>query len=184
MPSRRKGWPAQPRTGDLPFWRRLALEEMSDAEWESLCDGCGRCCLNKLEDTDTGEIFWTEVACRLLDDETCRCSDYARRQKLVSDCVRLKPDNVRGLAWLPPTCAYRLVGEGRDLYWWHPLVSGDPDTVHYAGISVRGRTLSETEIPVQKFEEHLVSWPAEDPAEKIELAERRGGRRRRGRSRG
>src|SRR5437773_7177296 len=88
------------------FWKTKTLEEMSDAEWESLCDGCGRCCLNKLEDVDTGAIYWTEVACRLLDDETCRCSDYPNRQAKVHDCVRLKPDNVRGLRWLPPTCAY------------------------------------------------------------------------------
>jgi uncharacterized protein len=179
----KQGSSGSPAADEPAFWRRLALEEMSDVEWESLCDGCGRCCLNKLEDMDTGDIYWTEVACRLLDGETCRCSDYANRQTLVHDCLRLAPGNVRGLGWLPPTCAYRLVGEGRDLYWWHPLVSGDPDTVHYAGISVRGRTLSEADIPVQKFEEHLVSWPAEDPAEKIELTERSGGKRR-GRKRG
>jgi len=183
MPPGKKGRPASPAAEEPAFWRRLTLEEMSDAEWESLCDGCGRCCLNKLEDMDTGDIYWTEVACRLLDEETCRCSDYANRQALVHDCLRLAPGNVRGLGWLPPTCAYRLVGEGRDLYWWHPLVSGDPHTVHYAGISVRGRMLSEADIPVQKFEEHLVSWPAEDPAEKIELAERSAGKRR-GRRRG
>jgi uncharacterized cysteine cluster protein YcgN (CxxCxxCC family) len=167
MPGRKKARPASGAEGELPFWRRLALEEMSDAEWESLCDGCGRCCLNKLEDTDTGDIYWTEVACRLLDDESCRCSDYPNRQSEVPDCVRLKPENVRGL----------------DLYWWHPLVSGDRDTVHYARISVRGRTFSEVDVPVQKFEDHLVSWPAEDPAEKIEVAER-GARKRRGRKRG
>jgi uncharacterized cysteine cluster protein YcgN (CxxCxxCC family) len=183
MPSRKNGAPAPSGADGPPFWRRLTLEEMSDTQWESLCDGCGRCCLNKLEDTDTGEIFWTDVACRLLDDETCRCSDYANRQKVVGDCLRLKPENVRGLGWLPPTCAYRLIGEGRDLYWWHPLVSGDPDTVHYAGISVRGRTFSETDVPVRKFEQHVVSWPAEDPAERIELAERGHGGRR-GRAKG
>ena len=123
---------------DEPFWRVKRLEEMTGAEWESLCDGCGRCCLNKLEDEDTGEIAWTDVACRLLDGETCRCRDYANRQALVPDCIPLNPETVRSLTWLPPTCGYRLVEEGHDLYWWHPLVSGDPETVHEAGISVRG----------------------------------------------
>jgi uncharacterized cysteine cluster protein YcgN (CxxCxxCC family) len=182
MPAGKKPRPASEAKDALPFWRQRTLEEMSAGEWESLCDGCGRCCLNKLEDMDSGDIYWTEVACRLLDPETCRCSDYANRQQLVHDCLRLAPGNVRGLGWLPPTCAYRLVGEGRDLYWWHPLVSGDPDTVHYAGISVRGRTLSERDVPVEAFEDHLVSWPAEDPVERIEVAER--ARRRRGRRRG
>ena len=108
------------------------------SEWESLCDGCGRCCLNKLIDEDTNRTVFTDVGCRLLDGDTCRCTDYAHRQAKVKDCVRLTPRNVRRLTWLPPTCGYRLVAEGRDLYWWHPLVSGDPDTVHEAGISVRG----------------------------------------------
>src|SRR4051812_45971255 len=102
-----------------PFWRGRRLDQLSETEWESLCDGCGRCCLNKIEYIDTGEVVWTEVACRLLDEETCRCSNYPERQKHVPDCIRLTTDNVPGLAWLPPTCAYRLVDEGRDLYWWH-----------------------------------------------------------------
>src|SRR5215471_15535632 len=168
---------------DVPFWRAKRLEEMSEAEWESLCDGCGRCCLVKLEEEETQNIYFTDVGCRLLDTGTCRCRDYRHRTERVDDCVRLTPQTIAEIRWLPPTCAYRLVGEGRDLYWWHPLVSGDRDTVHYAGISVRGRTLSEADVPVQKFEEHLVSWPAEDPAEKIEVAERGGGKRR-GRKRG
>ncbi len=148
---------------EVPFWRRLTLEEMSDAQWESLCDGCARCCLNKLEYEDTGEIVWTEVACRLLDSDTCRCGDYAHRQKRVSDCLRLTPENVPKLTWLPPTCAYRLVDEGRDLYWWHPLVSGDAETVHTAGVSVRGRTISEADIPADELEHYLVAWPGEVP---------------------
>ncbi len=158
----------------VPFWKRLTLEEMSRKQWESLCDGCARCCLNKLEDWDTGEISWTDVACRLLDNSTCRCGDYANRSDRVPDCERLTPDKVRTLTWLPPTCAYRLVAEGRDLYWWHPLVSGDPDTVHYAGISVRGRTRSEADVPADRLEDHVVDWPGEDPADRIELAERGG----------
>ena len=128
-----------------PFWRTKRLGEMSAREWESLCDGCGRCCLNKLIDEDTNRTVFTDVGCKLLDGETCRCTDYAHRQAKVKDCVRLTPRNVRRLSWLPPTCGYRLVAEGRDLYWWHPLVSGDPDTVHAAGVSVRGRVERERE---------------------------------------
>ena len=149
---------------EVPFWRRKSMEQMSAREWESLCDGCGRCCLNKLEDEDTGNTFFTDVACRLLDTESCRCRDYANRQKKVSDCVRLTPRSVRRIVWLPPTCAYRLVADGRDLYWWHPLVSGDPDSVHAAGISVRGRIkYSEKDVPDDKLEEHIVSWPGKVP---------------------
>lgn len=123
---------------EQPFWRRKTLEEMSAAEWESLCDGCGRCCLVKLEDADTGIVHYTDVGCTLLDGATCRCRDYPRRQERVPDCLRLTPDAVRRLAWLPDTCAYRVLAEGRDLAPWHPLVSGDPATVHEAGVSVRG----------------------------------------------
>jgi uncharacterized cysteine cluster protein YcgN (CxxCxxCC family) len=151
---------------DVPFWRKKKLEEMSDAEWESLCDGCGRCCLNKIEDIDSGEIAWTDVACRLLDSESCRCKDYAKRQRKVPDCVRLTPESVRRLSWLPPSCAYRLVAEGRELYWWHPLVSGDRDSVHAAGISVRGRTVSETQYGVGELEERIVAWPGKIPRRK------------------
>jgi uncharacterized cysteine cluster protein YcgN (CxxCxxCC family) len=148
---------------DVPFWRRKRLEEMTGAEWESLCDGCGRCCLNKLEDIDTGEIAWTDVACRLLDGTSCRCSDYRNRRRKVADCVKLTPVSVRRLSWLPPSCAYRLVAEGRDLYWWHPLVSGDPETVHAAGVSVRGRTVSEDDFPVDRLEARIVAWPGKIP---------------------
>jgi len=149
---------------DAPFWRRKTLGEMTDAEWESLCDGCGRCCLNKLEEEDTGRIYYTDVGCRLLDSHACRCRDYENRSAQVDDCVRLTPENVGEISWLPSTCAYRLLAEGRDLYWWHPLVSGDPDSVHAAGISVRGRVAGlETEIPDEDLEDHIVNWPMRIP---------------------
>lgn len=148
----------------IPFWRRKAMSEMTRAEWESLCDGCGRCCLNKLIDEDTNATVFTDVSCKLLDCQSCRCSDYAHRQAKVKDCVRLTPRNVRRLKWLPPTCAYRLVAEGKDLAWWHPLVSGDPQTVHTAGVSVQGRVAaSEADVPDEKLEEYIVSWPGKWP---------------------
>jgi len=167
-----------PATDDAaePFWRTKTLSELSEPEWESLCDGCGRCCLNKLEYADTGEIAWTHVACRLLDGESCRCRDYPNRLDTVPDCISLDAENVPGLRWLPPTCGYRLVAEGHDLYWWHPLVSGDPETVHEAGISVRGRTISELGVPVDQLEEHIAEWPAKIPRRRMAEALRRRSR--------
>jgi uncharacterized protein len=143
-----------------PFWRTTSLDAMSDAEWESLCDGCGRCCLVKLEDEDTGRYYATDIACRLLDHKTCRCSDYPGRQKLVPDCVKLTPDAARELKWLPPTCAYRLVADGQDLPWWHPLVSGRAESVIEAGISVSGRIFaSETEVALEDVTDRIKRWP-------------------------
>ncbi len=145
---------------EQPFWKRKTLQELSREEWESLCDGCGKCCLVKLQDPDTDEISYTDVSCKLLDGATCRCSDYSRRKKRVPDCVVLTPAVVADLSWMPVTCAYRLVREGRDLAWWHPLVSGDPDTVHAAGMSVRGRVISERLVKDAELPDHVVDWPA------------------------
>jgi uncharacterized cysteine cluster protein YcgN (CxxCxxCC family) len=144
-----------------PFWRSKTLGEMTRAEWESLCDGCGRCCLHKLRDEDSGELGWTNVACRLLDIGTARCSDYANRKARVPDCVKLTPKKLAAIDWLPPTCAYRLLAEGQDLPWWHPLVSGDPETVVAAGVSVRGKAIRERDAAA--LEDHLVAWPGRTP---------------------
>jgi uncharacterized cysteine cluster protein YcgN (CxxCxxCC family) len=140
-----------------PFWEEKPLDEMTSTEWESLCDGCGKCCLNKLEDERTGKIVFTNVACRLLDHETCRCSSYEERQRFVPDCRRLTPQNVGQIPWLPSTCAYRVLAEGGTLEWWHPLISGDPDTVFEAGISVKGRIVSERDT--DDLEDYVVDWP-------------------------
>ena len=153
-----------PNPEEIPFWQRKSLEEMTDSEWESLCDGCGRCCLNKLEEEGTDRTFYTDVGCRLLNETTCRCHDYAHRLERVDDCVQLTPESLKTITWLPPSCAYVLVAEGKDLYWWHPLVSGDPETVHAAGVSVRGRMrASETEVADDMLEDYIVSWPLKLP---------------------
>ncbi|SDE12334.1 YcgN family cysteine cluster protein [Rhodospira trueperi] len=139
-----------------PFWERKTLRQMTDAEWESLCDGCGKCCLNKLQDEDTGALAFTNAACLLLDLDSCRCADYANRWDHVPDCVKLVPGMVARLAWLPSTCAYRLLAENQPLPDWHPLVSGDAESVHRAGVSVRGRAISEREA--DDLEDHVVDW--------------------------
>ena len=140
-----------------PFWRRKSLAEMSKAEWESLCDSCGKCCLLKLEDEDTGEVSYTDAACKLLDLKTCRCTHYATRKRYVPDCIKLTPKLVDQLRWMPSTCAYRLLSEGQDLPEWHPLGSGDPESVHRAGISVRGRAVPEA--VAGDLENRIVEWP-------------------------
>lgn len=140
-----------------PFWKTKALHEMTDAEWESLCDGCARCCLHKLEDADTGEVHYTAVVCRYLTDE-CRCSAYSERSRLVPDCVQLTPDRAHDFHWLPTTCAYRRLAEGKDLEWWHPLVSGRAESVHEAGISVQGKAISDEHVHPDAVEEHIIRW--------------------------
>ena len=151
----------------MPFWEEKTLSQMSPAEWEALCDGCGRCCLIKLEDEDTGTIVTSDVHCKLLDGESCRCSDYPNRQRKVPDCIKLTPENVVSTSWIPTTCAYRRIAEGRGLAWWHPLISGDPETVVAVGVSVRGRTVSETEVGPDEWESHAVDWPEWEPPDEI-----------------
>jgi uncharacterized protein len=144
---------------DNPFWKSKTLSEMTRAEWESLCDGCGRCCLNKLEDEDTGKFLYTRAACKLLDIGTCRCTDYVNRAKRVPDCVTLTPRNVPELGWLPESCAYRRLDEGRGLAWWHPLVSGRAETVREAGISVENEAYTEEGITVDELVDHIWKLP-------------------------
>ncbi|MCP4183348.1 MAG: YcgN family cysteine cluster protein [Hyphomicrobiales bacterium] len=148
-------------TTEPNYWQITELSKMTDCQWEGLCDGCARCCLNKLEDWDTGEIYWTNVACELLDCETCRCKDYENRQISMPDCILLTQDKISELSWLPPTCAYRLVSESQDLPGWHPLISGRAESVHEAGVSVRGRAVPENNIKPEQLEDHIVDWPRE-----------------------
>ena len=142
-----------------PFWRSKGLDEMTQGEWESLCDGCAQCCLIKLEDEDTLELFHTKIACKLLDIGACRCGDYENRHERVPDCISFTPESIPELSWLPKTCAYRLVGEGKDLFWWHPLVSGDPNTVHEAGVSIRSFAISERGVLEANFDRHVIREP-------------------------
>jgi len=142
-----------------PFWETTSLAELTKTEWESLCDGCGRCCLHKLEDEDTGDIFFTSVSCRLLDTERCRCRHYPERLQYVPDCIVLTPEQLAGSSALPTSCAYRRLAEGRGLPEWHPLISGDIESVHQAGMSVRERVISETEVDEENLEDYLLDWP-------------------------
>ncbi|WKL59022.1 YcgN family cysteine cluster protein [Asticcacaulis sp. ZE23SCel15] len=127
-----------------PFWETKTLSEMNRTEWESLCDGCGLCCLVRFEDEDTGEVIPTRVHCKLFNPDRCTCTDYANRKKYVPDCIKLTPHNIEALEWMPKSCAYRRLHEGKDLPRWHPLITGDPDSTHKAGVSIRGQTVSET----------------------------------------
>ncbi|MDO6457197.1 YcgN family cysteine cluster protein [Celeribacter halophilus] len=142
------------------FWETVPLTKMSEDEWEALCDGCGKCCLNKIEDADTGEVYLTRVACRLLDDQSCQCGQYQIRKKLVPECIQLTPQNIETHAyWMPTTCAYRLLWQGRALPDWHPLLTGDPESVHAAGVSIRGRTVPEFEVAEDEWEDHIIEEP-------------------------
>jgi len=139
-----------------PFWKITPLHKMTPSQWEALCDGCAKCCLHKLADEDTGEIHFTNLACRLLDLDSCRCTRYSERSRLVPECLTLTPETLQQADWLPASCAYRRLAQGEDLPQWHPLVSGRADTVVRSGNSVRGRVVSETEG--DSWEHHLVDW--------------------------
>ncbi|HZJ93377.1 MAG TPA: YcgN family cysteine cluster protein [Thiopseudomonas sp.] len=139
-----------------PFWKRKTLAELDQEEWESLCDGCGLCCLQKLADEDDDSVYYTNVACQLLDLDTARCSNYPDRKSYVADCIQLTPGTAETFKWLPTTCAYRLVSEGKDLFVWHHLVCGNTDAVHTEGISQLGRMASELDVPEEEWENHLI----------------------------
>jgi uncharacterized protein len=151
--------PIAPATGLRPrYWETVPLKKMSGAEWEALCDGCGKCCLNKIEYEDNGEVAFTRVACRLLDGDSCRCSNYVTRHNYVPECVQLTPKKLEKIAyWLPGTCAYRLIHEGKALPDWHHLLSGDPESVHIEGASVRGWTVPETEVDEEDWENYIIT---------------------------
>ena len=142
----------------MRFWEKKSLAEMTRDEWESLCDGCARCCLHKLEDEDTGEVFYTDVVCQYLEQSSCRCQEYQQRNILVPNCVWLKPEDVEAFHWLPNTCAYRLVAEGQPLAPWHPLISGSRSSVLEAGIAVTHRCISETRVAEEDFEDRIIHW--------------------------
>lgn len=143
-----------------PYWEALSFDQMSEEQWEALCDRCGRCCLHKLRDDDTNEIAYTNVSCRLLDTQTGQCSDYCRRKIRIPDCIQLTPETLLKIDWLPPTCAYRLISEGKNLPEWHYLRSGSFETVHTAGISVKGRVINERDAG--DIEDYIVDWPAQE----------------------
>ena len=140
------------------FWEEKSLDQMTISEWESLCDGCAKCCLHKLEDEETGEVFYTDIACRYLDEHTCRCTEYDTRKQRVSACIQLQPKEVASFDWLPTTCSYRLLAEGQPLPLWHPLLSACTDSVHSRGISVRGRVVSERKVDREDYEERIIYW--------------------------
>ena len=143
---------------DKFFWQHTPLDEMTPTQWESLCDGCGKCCVLKLEDVDTNDIYYTDVGCKLLDCKTARCCDYQNRKDHVPDCVVLSMDNLPQLRWMPASCAYRLLYEGKSLPDWHPLISGNPMSPVAAGQSVAGRIFPETAIDEDDLPDHITNW--------------------------
>jgi len=140
------------------FWERLSLDEMSDAQWESLCDGCGRCCLQKIEDEDTEEVFFTRVACKLLNTDSCQCTDYENRFEKVFDCLSIRPLTAEKISWLPASCAYVKLSAGKSLESWHPLLAGDSEVIKSAGISVSGQCISETYVPISEIFHHIIEF--------------------------
>lgn len=144
-----------------PFWKAKTLQEMSRDEWESLCDNCGKCCCFRLQDEDTDDVYITDVACKLFDDQSCTCTDYPNRSVKVPDCVTITPDNVHDLTWMPQTCAYRLIAQGSDLPPYHHLVTGSRTTIHETGWSVQGAVQSENDIEEDQLPYHIVIWPGE-----------------------
>lgn len=155
---------------ERPFWESKRLDEMNREQWESLCDGCAKCCLHKLEDEDSGEVFYTRVVCRYLDQEQCRCTVYDKRESLVPTCIKLEPGNFHpdrydDLHWMPNTCAYRLLHEGRPLPLWHPLITGNRKAIEASGESVTGKVISEEFVHPDGYAEHIIRW-ASDESEK------------------
>ena len=140
------------------WWHKLSLEELDSQQWEALCDGCAKCCLHKLEDEDTGEVFYTRIRCQYLLEETCSCSDYSRRSVMVPNCIQLQQHSVAALDWLPTTCAYRLRSRGKSLPAWHYLVSGNRQSVHDEAVSIRGRAISDEYVHPDGYDEHIVTW--------------------------
>ena len=141
------------------FWLSKSLQDMTRQEWESLCDGCARCCLHKLEDEDTGEVYYTDIHCRYMETSNCRCAVYQERAEKVPTCVWLTPEQAEQFFWLPETCAYRLLAEGKPLFDWHPLISGDPDSVHRADISIAGKGIADHLVPEDDWQDHII-WKA------------------------
>ena len=144
------------------FWQDYKIADWTDDEWEALCDGCGKCCLIRLEDEDNGDIYNTDVHCKLFDNSKCQCSDYQNRRDKVPDCVKLDRDNIYELSWLPNTCAYRLIAENKPLYNWHYLVNGSHELMHSMGYSVREKTISETRVKTKHLPNHIKHWKGEE----------------------
>ena len=146
-----------------PFWKTKTLEQMTPEEWESVCDGCAKCCLLKLEDEDSGDIAYTRLHCRLLDGETCRCTNYPERKKHIPDCVTLTPKTVSQIKWMPDTCAYKLLLSGQPLPSYHHLVCGDKNAIHQAGHSIRGRTVNEDQVLEDDQIDWIIDWDGNPP---------------------